>query len=181
MTDRRRLRLDVWCEDPRQASFLRHLPAGLGFDKRRLEFHVAPRGDGAAERWVLLQYPEAMRRLRSRKYQQHLGLVIMRDGDRPGFARRVAEMDAALTAAAMPVRGAAERVALPFPQWCVESWLLVLLGEAADEAASDKQAFQSAHAGQETDATRAAAAAWSGCPTPTPSMQAADAEIARLG
>lgn len=181
MTERARLRIDVWCEDTRQESFIRQVLVERGFSKRRMEFHIAPKGDGSAEQWVLREYANAMRRLRSRNYQHHLGLVVMRDGDRVGFARRVAEMDAVLDATGLAKRAAGERVALPFPQWSVESWLLALLGHEAGEEKADKARFEAAHGAEGVAAVKQAASRWAGHSPRSASMTSADAEFGRLG
>lgn len=178
--DRSRMRLDVWCEDQLQSMFLRRLLIQIGFDGRRLEFHIAPKAAGSAERWVLSNYPSAVSRLRSKSYQRHLGLLAMRDGDRDGFEVRQAQMDAQLARYGIASRAPGERIALPFPQWCVESWLLVLLGHEAAEAKADKQAFAGRVGRGVAAAVAQAVRAWGGQPAPTVSMLKAETELQRL-
>lgn len=180
MSDRSRRRIEIFCEDPRQEVFIRYVLVELGFSKRRMRFQIAPRGTGAAEQWVLAQYPEAVRRLRSRSYQHDLALLAMRDGDRPGFAARQAEMDARLQQSGLTPRAAVERIALPFPQWSIESWLLLLLGEPAAEVQEDKRAFEQRFGDATAVHVKAAARVWPTSGRRSASMRVADAELDRL-
>lgn len=158
----------VVVEDRRTERFIRHLLDELGFEKRNFAFKTAPTGAGAAEAWVLAQYPAEVRELRSRG-PQNLCLIAVRDGDAAGVARRKAELDAALQQAGLATRGAAERIATPVPTWSIETWLLALLGEPGVGEAKKRSApnplawklvYEHAHGRDERDAFRQAAAAW---------------------
>lgn len=90
-------------------------------------------------------------------------------------------MDTALDEAGLSRRESDERVALPFPQWSIESWLLVLLGDEAAESKDDKARYETRY-GRPVDAStiKAAVGAWCGeiC---SASMSSATDELARLG
>lgn len=102
------------------------------------------------------QYPGEVQVLRSKNYQAGLRLVVVRDGDRAGYAQRMADFDTALANNKMKVREEAEKIAHLVPTWSIETWLFALLGDAGvDESEPMKTRFH----GTRTE-IRKAAAAW---------------------
>ncbi len=83
-SDREKLRGIVLAEDKRTERFCRALLRELGFKVRRFRFETAPAGEGAAEAWVARRYPDEVKVLRSKNYQQALRLIAVRDGDMVG-------------------------------------------------------------------------------------------------
>lgn len=189
MADRSKMRIEYRAEDVRTERFLRRLLEQLGYHPRKIRGTIAPKGQGAAERWVLRQYPDQVRRLRS-KGSEAVGLIAVRDADGTPLASRKAEFDDALREAEMAPRGSEERIALPVPAWSIENWLLVLLGhedvdetKAAPSGQSYKNRFGEKHGGNEGDAAKRAALAWRAAEDKAhwlPSMRDGHAEIQRL-
>lgn len=182
-SERKSLRGLILVEDKRQERFLRTLLRTLGFELRNFKFDVAPSGKGAAEAWVRKRYPDEVRVLRSKNFQQSLCLVAMRDGDAGGVAARKAELADELTARGYPKRGVAERISTPVPTWSIETWILWLLGQAqVTEAEPCKAAFPPSGMG-ERRAIEAAVEAWPLDPTEAsllPSLADGQGEFAKL-
>ena len=159
--DRKRIRVTVIAEDSRTRGFIRRLLTAQGFDKRRVRFEIAPKGLGAAERWVLERYPHEVQALRSKNYQRGRRLIAVRDGDSDGWDKRKQQFDAVLIEGEMPPRGQDEGIALLVPTWSIETWLLALLGEPdVVESAQLKHDFAHRRSSEQED-LRAAALAWS--------------------
>jgi hypothetical protein len=126
-------RVRLWCEDREQEAFVRRLLEHLGVDRRALDVRVAPRGGGAASAWVFRQYQTAVvptaRKCRS---QQRLGFLVVADGDDRGWEERARSYEGAAP------RDDADRLALWFPTWSIETWVLWLAGEDVTETESLK-------------------------------------------
>ena len=191
-TDRRGIRGVVLAEDKRTERFVRHLLEVLGFEKRSFRFEPAPAGRGAAEAWVLANYPGEVKVLRAKAHQR-LGLIAVRDGDREGVTARKAQLEVALREAGLTPRSNSERISTPVPTWSIENWLLALL-EHADidegrgpnqrEGQTWKQIFDHTHGGaRERNALKRAAKAWRDGQADTeglPSRADGRVEISRL-
>lgn len=184
--DRRQLRGIVLCEDRRTERFIRHFLDAHGFDKRKFTFHTAPSGDGAAEAWVLAQYPSKVKYLRRRAGQQ-LCLLAVRDGDGVGVDARKQQCDDALRAMHLEIRQPHERIATPVPTWAIENWLLDLLGhpnideqrKPKPDGPTWKQIFEQ-HYDDEGQALKAAAREWFSATPRLPSLGDGRIELARI-
>jgi len=161
-SSRRGLRGIVLVEDVRARDFVWALLREIGFRVKRFRFEVTPRGKGAGEAWVLHRYPDKVRWLRSNRHQKGLRLVVHRDGDNLGTARRKQQLDSSLVTLKLQQRGADEPIALLVPTWSIETWLLALLGQdGVDESRSLKAEFER-RASPEAADLRLAARAFSG-------------------
>ena len=193
MPDRRTLRGVIVAEDKRTERFCRHLLEELGYDKRNFDFKTAPSGRGAADAWVLGQYPTEVKWLRSKRHQR-LALVALTDGDRFGVVHRKNAFDAALGSAGLDARDAAERIANGVPTWAIENWLFCLLAHPAinenrhrpREAAETNDVtwrthFERTYEGDaEKQALIAAARLWLSATPALPSLADGRAELARI-
>ena len=160
-SEREKLRGVVLAEDKRTERFFRELLDVLGFKKRSFRFETAPPGQGSAEAWVANRFPDEVRVLRSKRFQQSLRLIAVRDGDGNAVVRRKQQLDAALQRADLLVRQADEGIATPVPTRNIETWLLALLGtDPIDETTDYKHRFVNEHGTCEKRALRDAAAAW---------------------
>jgi len=160
-SERQKLRGLVLAEDKRTERFFRELLDALGFKTRSFRFETAPLGQGAAEAWVARRYPDEVKVLRSKNYQQGLRLIAVRDGDDVGVDNRKQQLDQALESADLVVRQADEGIATPVPTRNIETWLLALLGDAnLDETTDYKHHFENEHCTHERSVLRNAAAAW---------------------
>lgn len=121
------IRLTVLCEDRQHERFMRGVLEGLGC--LRTTFVVAPSGRGAAENWVAVQYAMEVRKFRSARNHQNIGLVCMRDGDRVGLVARKLELDERLQQSGYQKRQTDECIVNLVPSWSIETWLLFLSGQ----------------------------------------------------
>ena len=183
----RRFRINILCEDRRSERFLRE--ACKARDIEVLDVKVAPSGRGAASAWVLEQYASLVKLRRSKRHQQHLGLLVHIDGDDQGVEARKLALDRRLAEENMPLRDAEEPVAVVVPTWCIETWLLHLSGLATPgETAKLKRDPEPTYrdalaqlAASETKHIRGAVALWRTAPVPLPSLLDARQEAQRVG
>lgn len=183
----------VWllCEDPRTGRFLRRLCRR--FQIEVLDVIVSPNGKGSASAWVIKNYAKWATRLRSKRHQVKLGLLVHVDGDNLGVASRKAQLDASLQSEMRGRRSPEEPIAIFVPTWCIETWLLHLAGIAQPlESTKLKRtgtdpsyltAVRDLEAA-EADAIRRAVAAWPGTPSIAallPSLVDASQEAHRIG
>lgn len=182
--DRKGIRGVVLSEDKRTERFFRRLLTDLGFERRRFRFETAPARRGAAEAWVAERYPNEVKVLRSKIYQDGLRLVAVRDGDEVGLVRRKHQLDKTLRNSGLDERQDDEGIATPVPTRNIETWLLALNGvDSLDETEDYKHRFeeQHRHGNAERDALRAAAAAWQEIRPPAlPSLLDGKTEMERL-
>lgn len=120
-------RVRVWCEDRRQEVFVRNLLVERGFNRRKLDFRVAPRGQGAASAWVIARYgSEVIPLARTTKNQTNLGFLVVVDGDSQGLEARKGAM-----CGTPDQREPGDRIAICVPTWSVETWVLWLCGDGS--------------------------------------------------
>lgn len=182
MGDGRRVRL--LCEDRRTERFLRGLCKRV--DVRVLDSDVAPEGRGDASLWVRKQYASRVEKLRARRHQRNLGLLVAIDGDNKGVAVRKAELAAELAAISAPPRGEEEAIAILVPTWSIETWLALLCGregvgetESLKEHPDFRDLWQDGTAEAKTRST--AVQAWRGEIAPLPSLADGYLEAERVG
>lgn len=181
MPEGRRVRL--LCEDPRTDRFLRKLCKR--FNVWVLESDVAPNGRGDASVWVRRRYASSVARLRARRYQRNLGLIVAIDGDNKGVSARKAELAAELAAVHMPPRADDEPIAVFVPTWSIETWLALLCGAenvTETEPLKDHPDFRKfwEDGTVEAKAIATAVEAWKGDIAPLPSLADGYEEAARV-
>ncbi|MBN1610909.1 MAG: hypothetical protein JW940_30035 [Polyangiaceae bacterium] len=181
-------RVRVLCEDRRTERFLRRLCERLNV--RVEEILVAPSGAGDASRWVIAQYRDRVRQLRSKRFQSNLGLLAQVDGDKFGVVDRKRQLDKSLADASLQRRQNDEPIAIFVPTWCIETWILHLTGIAEPpESAQVKRDPTYQDALHELDADERghlmkAVAGWPAAPGGAallPSLQDACTEGRRVG
>ncbi len=159
-SDKKKLRVLVLTEDKLTERFVRRLLETLGFNPRQLRFYHSPSGKGAAEAWVLKQYPSKVRAIRSKSFQKALRLIVARDGDRFGWRARKSHFDGELRNSGLATRDAQEPITLWVPTWSIETWVLALLGlEGIEETEKTKTKFREGFS-DVRDALRQATEAW---------------------
>jgi hypothetical protein len=176
-------RIRLLCEDPRTDRFLRKLCKG--FNVWVLESEIAPDGRGDASVWVRRRYASSVARLRSRRHQRNLGLIIAIDGDNKGVSERKAELAAELAAMRVPPSADDEPIAIFVPTWSVETWLALLCGAenvTETEPLKNHRDFKNLWEDGTTEAKTISSAveAWKGDITPLPSLADGYAEATRV-
>ncbi|MCK5688221.1 hypothetical protein KAI87_03070 [Myxococcota bacterium] len=155
------LRGTILTEDKRSERFIRSLLVELGFKKKNFTFFASPKGQGAAEAWVLNIYAEEVKKYRSKNYQGNICLLAVRDGDKPGFDARKKAFDQKLQEENLNKRADDEAIANLVPTWSIETWLLALLDEKnVAEKESQKENFTDRFSRKETAEIKNAVKKW---------------------
>jgi len=176
-------RVDILCEDRRAERFLTRLCDRFGV--KVLNVTIAPSGKGSASDWILRQYAAAVRRRRSRSYQQYLGLLVHIDGDQEGLLARKEQLGARLTEEQLAERADSEPVALFVPTWSIETWLAYLdgaVGVTETQSLKHLQPYAQLWSDPETETATILTASqqWPG-PELLPSLADSKIEGSRLG
>ncbi len=120
-------------EDQRHQSFVRKYLRRVGYSFHDVRFEALPSGRGCGEQWVRERYASAVAAYRARCARAQTSLVVAIDADRGDVGRRLQQLQAALTDAAMAVRSTDERIAHLIPKRHIETWILCLRGRHVDE------------------------------------------------
>lgn len=92
-----------------------------------------PSGRGSAEQWVRKQFIEEVVAYRGRQAKAETALIIVIDADTHTVQHRLSQLDRALKDAQKEPIVARERIARLAPRRNIETWILCLTNEAADE------------------------------------------------
>lgn len=132
----RRANVVVLCEDLQHATFARRFLEKAGWDPRRLRVKVAPAARGAADRWVIENFPAELAAYRRNRNRVAEALVVLLDADRIGTEGRLRDLAAACGSKGEP-RADDDRVAVFVPAWRIETWFAWLDGAEVDESRRD--------------------------------------------
>jgi hypothetical protein len=176
-------RVRLLCEDRRTERFLRKLCKH--FNVWVLESEVAPDGRGDASVWVRTRYASSVARLRSRRNQRNLGLIVAIDGDNRGVPARKEELAAELAAMRVSPRADDEPIAIFVPTWSIETWLALLWGAenvTETEPLKNHRDFRNLWEDGTAEATAISSAveAWRGDVAPLPSLADGYEEATRV-
>jgi hypothetical protein len=154
----RKLRCWLLCEDIEQERLFRPILEGLSRQRVRVE----PRKPHGGASFVLQQVGRLAGYIRQHK-QEAVALLVVIDGDRAGFQKRLAEIG---EAAGFSKASWEKKVARCVPCRNVETWVLWLCGERdVDEERDYKHVFRQRVERGEMSA-RTAAEAWFAPPMP---------------
>jgi hypothetical protein len=175
-------RVEVWCEDRRHEQFARELlSTQFSVHRKRMNIHVAPRGEGSAAQWVIKQYQIVEARAHAVRHQERLGFLVMVDGDQVGRAKRMQGL-----CGGPDRRERADRIAICIPTWSIETWVLWLTdGQRHARRLDEKESYRNVVDEREYGRlVRCAVQAWDP-PRPEesatlPSLDASRVELRRL-
>ena len=147
--------LVLLCEDEGHDQFIK---AFLKIKKRRLTRLSFPSGYKGHEKggdkrrsgFVLSKAAEEIDEARNTSRRSALIMVI--DGDKPGYASRCGEIARKLTEKNMAPLSDKERVALVVPCWSIETWVHHFAGNRADEKTDFKSLYRNAKILQQAQA-----------------------------
>ena len=106
-------------------------------------------GGGAGVSWVREKLPDELKGYRSRNARAATSLVVGCDADDQTVENRIQSLKDDCTAAGVPFRSNAERVAFAIPKRNIETWLAYLRGTIVNEYdAYPKYGFESECRGQ---------------------------------
>ena len=117
-------------EDERHQRFVRRYLYRLDL-QRVTRFEPLPSGKGCGEKWVRERYAESVRGLRKR--HAHTVLIVVIDADTGDTNRRLRQLEGALSSKRMLPRSAEEKIIHLIPKRNIETWILNLNGNQADE------------------------------------------------
>ncbi len=133
MTFPNRPRLTVLVEDYRTAQFTRSVCRQFGIPSHDVTFEPIPVGRGSGKQWVTQQYPELVRKQRSKSYQPNIATLVVTDVDELTSTVRRAQLAESLKLNAIDARTPNERIVLWLPKWHIETWIKHFSGDAVDE------------------------------------------------
>jgi len=136
----RGVQLVILCEDDAHRQFAYHVLQRMGFHKRKLRFEVSAKGTGAADRFVVAEYPRQMAGYRRRSSFQRVGLLVCLDCDTNTTSQRTAQLERSLDATGAPPKRDQERVAVWLPRRNIETWFAILTGEPNVDEITDYKA-----------------------------------------
>jgi hypothetical protein len=123
----------ILCEDLQLRCFIRRFLLKRGCHARQIREVTLPTGGGAGVTWVREKLPDELKAYRSRNARAATCLVVGCDADDQTVEGRIQTLRDACTAAGVPFRGNAERVALAIPKRNIETWLAYLGGATVNE------------------------------------------------
>lgn len=103
----------------------------MGWGNRQLRIEKSPAGRGSGEQWVREQFVKELRNYSRRTVQYTVAAIV--DGDTIGTIERIQQFDNECTEQGVPVRSAADEVAIIVPTRNIETWISYLKGEDVDE------------------------------------------------
>jgi hypothetical protein len=129
----------ILCEDNLTFTLLRKYLQRCGVDRRSIRPEVSPSGRGAAESWVIRNFPAQVDAYRISKAKKDTWLIVAIDADKGTVARRIEQLNSSLRNCGNPrlqnIDPGVERIARFVPRRNVETWILVLSGTPGNEVA----------------------------------------------
>ena len=141
----------VLCEDYMHFNFVRRFLIQRGLEGRRIRGNVAPSGRGAGSQYVIKNYPDEVKALRSRAHLR-AGLIAAVDADTNAVADRLRDFNDSLVESGQAVHSETERIALLVPKRNIETWIFYLRGNRVDEEDDYKRRVASADLRQSVEA-----------------------------
>jgi hypothetical protein len=123
----------ILSEDLQLRCFIRRFLLKRGWHARHIREISLPVGGGAGVRWVREKLPDELKAYRSRNARAATSLVVGCDADDQTVENRIQSLKDACTAAGVPFRNDAERVAFAIPKRNIETWLAYLRGTIVNE------------------------------------------------
>ena len=121
----------VLAEDIRQVNFVRRFVQRL--DLGRVRQQPLPAGRQAGEQYVREQYSDQVKEYRRRASRRRAALIVVIDADTVTVQRRLDQLSRALAEAGQDDRGENETIVVMVPKRHIETWILCLTGDSADE------------------------------------------------
>jgi hypothetical protein len=129
----------VVAEDERHKMLVCRYLRKNGLSPRQIRPLTSPSGRGSAEKWVRATYSDEVKAHRIRCAGATAALIVMIDADAHPVQGRLALLSRELHDNGVDKIRDAERIAHLIPKRNVETWILCLNGQAADEALDYKQ------------------------------------------
>lgn len=127
----------VLCEDKLHDVFVRRFLKKWGVANRTVRVLDYPQGAGSGAAYVIANYPEQLKAVRSRS--AGTALIVVVDADNRTVKQRADDLKNSLKQASMPDVGNDEPVCCVIPKRSIDTWLKWLQGDSVDEEMSYKQ------------------------------------------
>ena len=123
----------ILAEDQRQKQFIHRFLTTSGLNSHQMTIEVSPSGQGSAEQWVRKNFARQARKCRARNTRASTGMFVLLDADSGSVQEHLRELDAALIAEDQPeYNSATDKIARLIPKWSIETWILFLVQNGAD-------------------------------------------------
>jgi hypothetical protein len=126
-------------EDERHRMLIYRYLRRRGLSPHEIRTKPSPSGEGSAEQWVRTMYAAEVRAYRLRHAKAVTALIVMIDADTHSVQTRLTQLGQALEESGLPRIGNAEKIVRLVPKRNVETWILWLTEDAADEETDYKQ------------------------------------------
>jgi hypothetical protein len=126
-------------EDERHRMLIYRYLRRRGLSSHEIRTKPSPSGQGSAEQWVRTMYAEEVRAYRIRHAKAVTALVVMIDADTDPVQNRLTQLDEALEERGLPRIGNAEQIVRLVPKRNVETWIVWLTEDAANEETDYKR------------------------------------------
>ncbi len=130
---RKGVRVVVLCEDDEHWRFSRLVLLKLNYSDREIRSIVAPGGRGSGEQWVRTRYPIEVSVHRRKIKSQEVRLLVVIDADRALCTERHRILERSLHEQGEGGRGPNERIVIWIPRRHIETWIVFLSGQDANE------------------------------------------------
>lgn len=130
------------CEDKLHEVFVRRFLKAWGVVGLNRKIYVPPypEGEGCGSQFVISNFPDQLKAVRSRSAVTVLIVVI--DADNKTVEERKGELEKALEDAGMPKVADDERICCVIPKWSIDTWLAYLQDGNASEDESYKNSLR---------------------------------------
>jgi len=126
----------ILAEDRRQQQVIFRYLRRIGLEIHAMR--LLPPSAGSGEQWVREQFPKELSEYRSRSARAETKLIAVTDADTLSVEERLAQLDRRLRDDGVDlIRTDIEQVARLIPKRNIETWLLCLNGDVAEEGEKD--------------------------------------------
>lgn len=127
-------------EDDNHRRFVWRYLERLGYSRHAVTFEPLPAGRGCGEQWVRANYCRVVAAYRRRAAKAQTKLIVAIDADALSVHNRANQLAEALRSSDLQPRASDEHIAHLIPKRHIETWILYLNDQPADEAADHRHA-----------------------------------------
>jgi hypothetical protein len=127
-------------EDDRHKGFVWRFLKRLGYSTHAVTFEPLPAGRGCGEQWVRVNYCRVVAAYRERAAKAQTRLIVAIDADTGTVHNRANQLAEALRLSGLQARALHEHIAHLIPKRHIETWVLYLNDQPADEATDYRHA-----------------------------------------
>lgn len=136
--------IEVICEDRNHRAFIESYLNIVGFVNRRnarINYSVAPAGEGAAEQWVREKCADMIVQIERKLKSKEITLLVMIDADNKNVNDVVIQLQTAIRKKVAHFEINAVRMGILVPSRNIESWFFFLDHDDVDEKTNYKMSY----------------------------------------